>query len=56
MGLSSFYYKTNTKYKSNRGAQRPRVGVFFESFSFLEAGCSGNHGRGLFLPVLPSVP
>jgi len=55
--LSSFHYKTNTKHTSNRRAQRPGMGVFFESFSFPLGRVLGKSWPGFQdLPLLLPVP
>ena len=52
----SLLFQSNPENKSSNRAQRPGVSVFFEPFSFLAAGCSGNHGKSQFLPLPLLVP
>ena len=49
-------YITKQILKESQATGLRERGVFFEPFSFLGAGCSGNQGKSQFLPLLPPVP
>ena len=50
MGLSScFYYKRILNISQTTGLRDPECGCSLSPFSFLEVGCSGNHGRGFLV-------
>ena len=50
MDLSSFIIKQSPKISQAAGLRDPECGYSLSPFSFLEAGCSGNHGWGFFRP------
>ena len=45
MGLSDCYYKVILKISQATGLRDPECGCSLSPFNFLEAGCSGNHGK-----------
>ena len=51
-----YCFRIISKISQATGLRDLDSGCIFEPFSFLEGGCSGNHGKGQFLPLLPSVP
>ena len=51
MTLSSFIIKQLLSISQATGLRDPECGCSLSPFSFLEAGCSGNHGKSVFPPV-----